>query len=210
MRFFPLIFLIFSLMSVPVLAMEPVFEDDAQGILQGLLATDGKSGDASAMEVTVMERVQGEMVTRVITASPGQGVNILVEFDSGKATLRSASRAVLRELGQALASPDLQGRRVVLRGHTDADGPADMNRRLSLERAETVRSFLLSEAGLESNMIEVQGFGEEMPVAANDTLSGKQRNRRVEVVLVPLGDAGPESPGLGDALGVDDGGAIKW
>ncbi|MGI3209484.1 OmpA family protein [Roseovarius tibetensis] len=74
--------------------------------------------------------------------------------------------------------------RVQVVGHTDSDGAASYNQRLSERRAETVASVLRS-GGVQSSRINAYGRGEDQPVASNLTPQGKAQNRRVEIVIVP-------------------------
>jgi outer membrane protein OmpA-like peptidoglycan-associated protein len=68
-------------------------------------------------------------------------------------------------------------------GHTDSTGSEAYNLDLSQRRAETVRDFLIGN-GVSPMRLSARGFGEEYPVASNDTLAGRQQNRRVEVVVM--------------------------
>jgi outer membrane protein OmpA-like peptidoglycan-associated protein len=67
-------------------------------------------------------------------------------------------------------------------GHTDNVGSDDFNQKLSEQRAQAVRDYLTSQS-VPSNMITARGFGEAQPVATNDNNEGRQRNRRVELVV---------------------------
>jgi len=67
-------------------------------------------------------------------------------------------------------------------GHTDSTGSDDFNQQLSEKRAAAVRDFLVQE-GISMNSISARGFGKTVPVASNDTASGRQLNRRVEMVV---------------------------
>jgi outer membrane protein OmpA-like peptidoglycan-associated protein len=68
-------------------------------------------------------------------------------------------------------------------GHTDATGAAGYNQTLSEQRARTVESWLESRGYVVANVTEVHGFGKTKPVASNDTPEGRQKNRRVEIVI---------------------------
>ncbi|MEO8588593.1 MAG: OmpA family protein [Flavobacteriales bacterium] len=72
--------------------------------------------------------------------------------------------------------------RIIVSGHTDADGDADLNRRLSLQRAGIVKARLV-ELGLPEDRINTLGMGPDEPVADNSTSKGKAMNRRVEIHL---------------------------
>ncbi|KAJ54679.1 membrane protein [Actibacterium mucosum KCTC 23349] len=71
-------------------------------------------------------------------------------------------------------------------GHTDSDGEAGYNQRLSSERAQSVASILISE-GVAPNRIRAFGRGEDEPVATNQTAEGRAQNRRVDIVIRPRG-----------------------
>jgi outer membrane protein OmpA-like peptidoglycan-associated protein len=70
-----------------------------------------------------------------------------------------------------------------IEGHTDSVGSDELNRKLSLNRAESVRDYLF-QAGVKQDKVKsVQGFGKSKPIATNDTSAGRQVNRRVEIVI---------------------------
>ena len=74
-------------------------------------------------------------------------------------------------------------RDVLILGHTDASGEADYNKTLSERRARLVKEFLVDQFELDPTRLNTLGLGEEQPIASNDTLAGRQANRRVEVVI---------------------------
>ena len=69
-------------------------------------------------------------------------------------------------------------------GHTDSTGTAEYNQQLSLNRANAVRNHLVGN-GVDTRRVTTEGYGESQPVADNDTESGRQLNRRVELRIVP-------------------------
>jgi outer membrane protein OmpA-like peptidoglycan-associated protein len=73
---------------------------------------------------------------------------------------------------------------VIIKGHTDAEGTDSLNQRLSEQRADRVRQFLISE-GVNGARISAIGFGETLPLATNNTPEGRAQNRRVEVEIRP-------------------------
>ena len=103
-----------------------------------------------------------------------------VLFDTGQATLKPGAAATIDRLAQFMR--DYPERAVRIEGHTDAAGSDDLNRGLSERRAEAVREALVAR-GLEETRIATLGFGEERPIAGNDTPGGRQQNRRVEIVV---------------------------
>ena len=103
-----------------------------------------------------------------------------VLFDTGKAELRSPAREALARLsGIVLNYPEL---RLEIEGHTDNTGGEQMNQKLSEQRAEAVRQYLLTQ-GLAAGPLSAKGLGESMPVEDNSTAAGRQKNRRVELIV---------------------------
>jgi outer membrane protein OmpA-like peptidoglycan-associated protein len=103
-----------------------------------------------------------------------------VLFDTGSYTLKPGAREKLAKVsGILLAHPGLS---MQIEGHTDSVGGDAFNVRLSEQRADSVRDFL-GEQGVALSSITAQGFGKAEPVATNDTPEGRQRNRRVEIVV---------------------------
>jgi outer membrane protein OmpA-like peptidoglycan-associated protein len=72
--------------------------------------------------------------------------------------------------------------KIEVEGHTDSVGGDAYNQRLSEQRADSVKDYLMSQ-GLRSDILTAKGFGKTMPVASNDTAAGRQQNRRVELVV---------------------------
>jgi outer membrane protein OmpA-like peptidoglycan-associated protein len=103
-----------------------------------------------------------------------------VLFDTGQYTLRPGAREKLAKIsGIILAHPGLK---IAVEGHTDSVGGEAYNMKLSENRANAVRSYLVSQ-GLDSGIVMAQGFGKTRPVADNGTPTGRQQNRRVEMVV---------------------------
>ena len=127
-----------------------------------------------------------------------------VLFDTGRATLKPDAKVRLAKVAGIIeAYPDLQ---LQIEGYTDDTGSARTNQVLSERRAATVRDFLISQ-GVPVNNVVAQGFGEQNPVASNATPSGRQMNRRVDLVVNgeaignELGmNAAPTTGGMGGAV----------
>jgi len=103
-----------------------------------------------------------------------------VLFDTGSHTLKPGAREKLAKIsGILLAHPGLT---LQIEGHTDSVGGDEFNQQLSERRADSVRDFL-AEQGVPVSSITARGFGKTQPVASNDTPEGRQRNRRVELVV---------------------------
>jgi len=103
-----------------------------------------------------------------------------VLFDTGSYTLKPATREKLAKIsGIVLAHPGLT---LQIEGHTDSVGTDDFNQRLSEQRAGSVLDFLAGQ-GVPGSVMTSRGFGKTQPVASNDTVDGRQKNRRVELVV---------------------------
>lgn len=110
-------------------------------------------------------------------------------FDSGKANVRSSDVQLAREISQLLVmNPP---RNVVVSGHTDnvpiKNAQFDSNWHLSVMRAVNFMKILLENDQLDPKLFSAKGFGEFKPVASNNTASGRQKNRRVEILVLPYG-----------------------
>jgi hypothetical protein len=102
-----------------------------------------------------------------------------VNFDTGKATLRSDSENKLDVVAEFMRLK--KSARVEISGHTDNVGNAKNNKALSAKRAEACRGYLISK-GIDGSRITAVGHGSERPIAPNDTDEDRQKNRRIEVV----------------------------
>lgn len=103
-----------------------------------------------------------------------------VQFEKGRAVLLRSSIPQLNELAAYLLENKELSAEII--GHTDSDGDAEKNRRLSQERAEAVRQYLIDN-GVSGNRVKATGKGESEPVTDNSTAEGRAMNRRVEVKL---------------------------
>jgi outer membrane protein OmpA-like peptidoglycan-associated protein len=103
-----------------------------------------------------------------------------VLFDTGSYTLKPGAREMLAKIsGIVLAHPGLN---LQIEGHTDSVGSDEFNQQLSEHRANSVGNFL-AQQGVPASTITARGFGKTQPVATNESPEGRQRNRRVEIVV---------------------------
>ena len=103
-----------------------------------------------------------------------------VLFDTAKFTLRPEAREKLAKVAGIVSGHP--GLRLDVEGHTDNVGGDDYNQKLSEERGGSVRDFLITQ-GMARSSVASTGFGKTQPVASNETVSGRQQNRRVEMVV---------------------------
>jgi outer membrane protein OmpA-like peptidoglycan-associated protein len=105
-----------------------------------------------------------------------------VLFATGKYELLPIARNKLDQVAKAVE--DQGYKKIIVEGHTDSRGSAQMNETLSLKRAESVRTYLVSR-GIDSTKISAVDIGEVRPVASNSTAEGRANNRRVELIVTP-------------------------
>ena len=105
-----------------------------------------------------------------------------VQFQSARAEIKSESFVYLTQIAEIMKRyPDFD---LSIEGHTDGQGDATTNQRLSETRARACYNFLIS-SGVDANRMTYVGYGESRPIATNQTVSGRTLNRRVEFALVP-------------------------
>ncbi|MBV8968444.1 MAG: OmpA family protein [Verrucomicrobia bacterium] len=153
------------------------YQKDADEILQTLKDTLPPNAHS---ELTVGVAASGPELTpeeaqTLFTATLAKGT---VLFDSGTADLSADSKGFLDQL-IAIARRCPQAK-LEIAGYTDTSGDADSNLKLSQQRAEAVVRYLVQE-GLPAESLTAVGFGENNPIAPNDTEEGKARNRRIEI-----------------------------
>ncbi len=135
-------------------------------------------GTSSLQAVQALKSELGAVETDrgTVVALPGD-----VTFDFDQATIREDARPTLDRLAELIQASGGTGW-VAIEGHTDSEGADDYNRGLSQRRAEAVKAYL-SGKGVGADRLQTRGLGETRPVASNDDDAGRQRNRRVEVIL---------------------------
>jgi OOP family OmpA-OmpF porin len=121
-------------------------------------------------------------------AAIGAGVQInlnsAVLFDEGQSVLKPKAKLELDKVTSQVK--EYMGAKIVIEGHGDSIGSEAINLTLSKKRAESVRQYF--EASLKGKKLDIRtfGYGKQYPIAPNDTKAGREKNRRVEVVILPL------------------------
>lgn len=125
-----------------------------------------------------------ELQRMVTTLQPLQRLSTTFRFEAGSSRLDAQSRSNVEQLARAFEAGQYDGRRILFVGFSDGDGPARVNRDIALRRAEAALSAVVTAAetaNLSRLTLEVDAFGEAMPMACDDSSWGRQVNRRVEV-----------------------------
>jgi outer membrane protein OmpA-like peptidoglycan-associated protein len=150
-------------------------EQKAAASEQKAIASDLKATEAN--DALAKLAAKDEARGLVITLSGG------VLFRSNESALLPAAQTKLDDVAAALIS---KGQTVVVEGYTDSKGSQSRNRDLSQQRADSVRSYLVSR-GFPAEKIEAKGMGPDQPVADNTSAEGRANNRRVEIVIAKSG-----------------------
>jgi outer membrane protein OmpA-like peptidoglycan-associated protein len=146
------------------------------GEKQARLDAEKRAADAQA-DLLKLAAVKEEARGLVITLSGS------VLFASNKSALLPAAQDRLNQVSTALLAT--KERKLTVEGHTDSQGSSSYNQQLSQQRADAVRSYIISR-GYPSDMIVAQGIGKDRPIADNTSAEGRANNRRVEIIVDPL------------------------
>jgi OOP family OmpA-OmpF porin len=158
------------------------------------VAAEGYAGQSHEIDVAadkaLTERFDLKSVAPAETETPRKQLVVIVKnklvikqqvhFATNKAVILRDSFALLDQVADAIKSNSLK--KVLVEGHTDNQGAKDLNLKLSTDRANAVRSYLLKK-GIAADMLEAKGFGDSRPIAPNMTAKGREANRRVEFTI---------------------------
>ena len=165
------------------LAQQQAAQAEAERAKQAAQLSDQQRQQAEAEKTALRQRLLQQLNLILETRETQRGliVNISdVLFDFNKYTLKPGAREKLAKVsGILLAYPGLK---IQLEGHTDAIGTDEYNQTLSEQRATAVQTYMVSQ-GVPANMVTAIGLGKADPVASNDTPTGRQQNRRVDMVV---------------------------
>ncbi len=139
---------------------------------------------ANAITVAGADITLEELQRMTSTLVPMARLSTSFRFEAGSVRLDAQSRSNVQQLARALEVGQYDARRLLFVGFSDGDGPAFANREIALRRAEAVRRAIIAAAvtvNLDRVVLDVDAFGEAMPMACDDSAWGRQANRRVEV-----------------------------
>jgi|AntRauTorckE6833_2_1112554.scaffolds.fasta_scaffold17102_2 outer membrane protein OmpA-like peptidoglycan-associated protein len=107
-----------------------------------------------------------------------------LSFDVGSSVIKPGDFGLLTKVKRAINS--FPNSEVIIEGHTDSQGGDDLNMKLSQERADAVKTYLLANMDIGSHQMEAKGYGETMPLANNETEQGRSLNRRIDIRIQPV------------------------
>ncbi len=163
-------------------------KDSSEGALAGAVGGAAIGGGVGyymdRQEAKLRQQLQG---TGVQVKREGKNIRLImpgnITFATSRAEVRSEFYSVLDSVAQVLKEFDKT--RIVVSGHTDSTGSAELNQTLSEQRAGSVKSYLINR-GITAGRVNAHGYGYRYPIASNDTAEGRQANRRVELELEPI------------------------
>jgi outer membrane protein OmpA-like peptidoglycan-associated protein len=178
------------------IAQQQAAEAAAAQARQAAAQADQQRQQAETEKAALRERLRQQLNMILETRETARGLIVNINdvlFDFDRYTLKPGAREKLAKVsGILLAYPGLK---IQLEGHTDSIGTDEYNQRLSEQRADAVRDFLVEQGVPEANLSSV-GLGKADPVASNDTAVGRQQNRRVEMVVsgepIGIGSSPPQ------------------
>jgi OmpA-OmpF porin, OOP family len=142
---------------------------------------------AQASEQRSHKELQKKLMQQLHAERTARGLVVTLEdvlFKVNGADLQPGAQVQLFRLVEFLKrNPD---RKILIEGHTDSTGSSEYNLQLSLLRAESIQSFLVG-SGVPADRVTAVGYGDTRPEAPNDSETGRQQNRRVEVVILAAG-----------------------
>ncbi|WP_027179233.1 OmpA family protein [Maridesulfovibrio bastinii] len=110
-------------------------------------------------------------------------INLAIQFDKSESTIDPKSLPILNELGKALNGQKLKDKKVTITGHTDSDASKEFNMKLSKDRAEAVKKYLIDNFMISPDRLITRGVGSTQPLVPDTSEYNKQFNRRVQITL---------------------------
>jgi outer membrane protein OmpA-like peptidoglycan-associated protein len=166
--------------AADVEALNRKLDDERRKIQQERDAAHTRMQDALAKVVETRETARG-----LVLNLPD------ILFDTGRSRLKPEAREVLSKVvGILMVAP---GYKLRVEGHTDSTGRPALNQKLSEERAISVFTYL-AESGIAEDAMTPAGYGETQPIESNQNEAGRQKNRRVEIIIQDLGGVAPVPP----------------
>lgn len=165
------------------LSSERAAREQAEQELQSMRAEVAERERIERERQEEMEGMKAQLAELAETRADERGFIVTLPglfFDTGMATLKTGTKANLSKVAGLLEQMDRV--RIIVEGHTDSVGSAEMNQKLSEARAAAVRDYLVT-AGVDPVEVTTVGRGESQPIASNDSAEGRSRNRRVEIVI---------------------------
>lgn len=167
----------FGSVAEPIMMEEPVAVVEEEVVVEPVILDGDMDGIADADDLCLSTPAG---VT--VDAMGCEELDTLVLFDFDSADLRAEDLATITQTGEFLQRNSTLN--IKITGYTDSTGTDEYNQELSLERAEAVRQALTEEFGIDASRMELEGMGKADPIATNQTLEGREDNRRAVMISV--------------------------
>ena len=155
-------------------------------------ALDERLGGATEERAALIQRLQARMFNNAEARVFREGNTVILRlvglnFESGQSALKPSNFDLLAKVEKAIdVFPQSE---LVVEGHTDSYGGDESNQKLSQDRAESVKQYMINAMRIPSYRLIAIGYGETNPVANNETAAGRAKNRRIDIVIKPSNDS---------------------
>ncbi|MBS4014946.1 MAG: OmpA family protein, partial [Candidatus Latescibacteria bacterium] len=177
-----------ALVSFPNTDLQPVVSDSLTGVYQTQIPIGSYAVSVSApnyISASAIVIIEQDKTLERNFELVEKGMTITLKgvyFELGKATLKPESYPALQEAVKIMTeNPSIK---VEIQGHTDNTGSAQLNQRLSQERADAVMSYLVKTFNINAERLTAKGYGPSQPIASNDNAEGRALNRRVDFKIL--------------------------
>lgn len=160
------------------LYIDAIHENDI-GMMNGIIQNNIRHNSTENTESIDINQLTQEELTRKLTLS--NSININVHFDVNIDVLNNQELAKFEMISEVLRNQISKGKRIFIEGHTDWDGDMMLNMNLSQRRANNIAKLLSTKFKLDNNRLSALGFGSIYPLADNNTIQGRAKNRRVSI-----------------------------
>ena len=154
-------------------------------LLAAATACGGTTQFASAQPFTIAGTPPPPPKARVQLRNNKIEFDEKIQFEANSAVIKDVSSSLLHEIAEVIRK-NPQVKKISIEGHASSEGdvPAGHNKKLSDERAKAVMAYLIQKESIDANRLTAKGWGSDKPIASNDTEDGREKNRRVEFLVI--------------------------
>jgi OmpA-OmpF porin, OOP family len=153
-----------------------------------------KLTDAKTMEAAPNDKYPGADIDAVAAIGSARSISIssTLLFDVNQSILKPGAKSILDKVAEELKTGGSYALRI--EGHCDSTGVKAKNQKLAQDRANSVKTYILGKTKVKKISIVAKGYSDEIPVAPNSTAEGREKNRRVELFLIPVVETATPKP----------------
>lgn len=135
---------------------------------------------------TRSEITPSDVIVTTLESGIDSKIDLTFNFNSGSDDISGKGHEQLYEIATALKAPALANNKIMIEGHTDSQGAGDYNKDLSYQRALRVKRVLIEDYDIDRSRLQIDGLGEDQPIADNETEEGRAINRRITLINLGL------------------------